>query len=115
MSKQDHTLEMLLDLAGETIVLSEGYWVKFEVMQVEESGNRPQGIKYSLTLHNDKNERIIGFDNAHKIPGKEEDSVYDHKHHVRQGNKIKEYHYETAEKLMRDFWKEVEELLGELQ
>ncbi len=42
MSKHDHTLEFLLDLDGEIIVLSEGYWVKFEAKRVRESGNRPQ-------------------------------------------------------------------------
>lgn len=114
MSKHDHTLEFLLDLDGEIIVLSEGYWVKFEAKRVRESGNRPQGIKYSLTLHNDKGERVIGFDNAHKIPGKGEYTTYDHKHHVRRGSRIKEYHYGTAGKLMEDFWQEVNDFLGEL-
>lgn len=115
MCWQDNTLEYLLELNGQIIVLSEGYWVKFEARQVKESGNRPQGIKYSLTLHNNKGKRVIGFDNAHKIPGKADDAIYDHKHHVRHESRIKEYDYDNAGKLMEDFWKEVDEFLGELK
>ncbi len=65
-----------------------------------------------MTLHNDKGERVIGFDNAHKIPGKGEYTTYDHKHHVRRGSRIKEYHYGTAGKLMEDFWQEVNDFFG---
>src|SRR5690348_13448431 len=100
MSIDDHTLKFLLELDGEIIILSEGYWVKFETRQVKESSTRPQGIKYSLTLHNNQGERIIGFDNAHKIPSNREDTIYDHKHHISHGKRIKGYCYKTAGKLM---------------
>jgi hypothetical protein len=42
MSKHDHTLEFLLDLDGEIIVLSEGYWVKFETRR---EGDQVIGLK----------------------------------------------------------------------
>lgn len=113
MDRPDHSLQGLLDLDGEIIVVSNGHWVKFEAKLIRPSGNRPHGIKYSLTLHNRKGDRIIGYDNAHKIPGMDEDSMFDHKHHVRHKSRVKEYQYENAGKLMIDFWKDVDDILGE--
>lgn len=114
MSKYDHTLESLLELHGEIIVISKEYWTKFEAKRVDESINRPQGIKYSLTLHNSQGKRVIGFDNSHEhdIRGKKKGGAWDHKHHIRHGNTVKEYIYETAGKLLADFWQEVDEFLG---
>ncbi len=61
--------ENLLDLDGLRYVIDEnlGLWVKFEVKHVPPTLNRPHGIKYSLTMHDRFNERLIGFDNAHAI------------------------------------------------
>ena len=74
---RDHSLDTLLDLDGTTFfsVEGQGYWVKFDVKRVATSAERPHGLKYSLTLHDPKNRRIVGFDNAHEIatgfgPGK---------------------------------------------
>jgi hypothetical protein len=67
--KQDHTLEMLLDLDDYTVVLEEGFWVKMEVKRVQSNSGKPFDIKYSLTLHNPEGGRILGFDNAHARPG----------------------------------------------
>ena len=66
MKAIDHTLENLLDLDGERIVVDDslGLWVKFEV---KKTVSRHQGIRYSLTLHNKNNKRIMGFDNSHEI------------------------------------------------
>ena len=46
---------------------------------------RPHGLNYSLTLHDDEGERLLGFDNAHAIregsgPGARTRNEYDHKH-----------------------------------
>ena len=38
--------------------------MKFEVIKTQ---SRQQGIKYSLTLHDKSNNRILGFDNGHEI------------------------------------------------
>lgn len=115
MAKHDHTLENLLDLDGNRYVLDErGHWVKFDVKRISKpEKNRPHGIKYSLTLHNKKGDRILGYDNAHKIPGKADDTEYDHKHHIRHGKRVKEYNFETATKLMEDFWCDVDNFLNE--
>ncbi len=67
---QDHTIENLLELDGDVYVIDEvqGYWVKFMVRRVVASPGRPHGIEYSLTMHDAKNQRLVGFDNAHPPP-----------------------------------------------
>jgi len=43
---------------------------KVEAIRVEPSLKMPHGVKYSLTLHNRSNKRVIGFDNAHSYKPK---------------------------------------------
>jgi hypothetical protein len=31
------------------------------------SEERPHGLDYSITLHGNENERLVGFDNAHAV------------------------------------------------
>ncbi len=102
--RQDHTLEMLLDLDGYTVVLGGGFWVKMEAKKVKSNTGKPFGIKYSLTLHNPDGTRILGFDNAHAKPGSSKKEPHDHIHR----GKIKPYAYANAEGLLKDFWQEVE-------
>ena len=47
--------------------MGQKYWTKITAVQVEVTVHRPHGIKYSLTLHDSNNSRILGFDNAHQI------------------------------------------------
>ena len=117
MNQEDKTIENLLDLDGIRYVIDErlGLWVKFEAKRVSPTKDRPHGIRYSLSLHNRSNERIMGFDNAHAIEhGKKVNvkakRVYDHWHRDDKDNG-RPYMYETADKLVEDFWKEVEKIL----
>ncbi|EKD53875.1 MAG: hypothetical protein ACD_60C00143G0017 [uncultured bacterium] len=116
MIQKDKTIENLLDLDGIRYVIDDqlGLWVKFEVKKVTATKERPHGIRYSLTLHDRFNKRMIGFDNAHAIQhrGKRKISpkiTYDHWH---RGNSDqgRPYHYLNAGKLLEDFWKEVSEI-----
>ena len=52
-------LENLLNLDGEVFPMDSGYWVKFDVKRVGVSISIPHGIKYSLTLHNKRNNRVV--------------------------------------------------------
>ena len=113
--EQDHTLENLLDLDGDIYVIDEtaGYWVKFVVRCVIPSPERPHGVEYSLTMHDSSNRRLVGFDNAHPVPGAKRpqrgtDRAYDHRHRM---GAVKPYPYENAAKLVADFWKTVDEVL----
>ena len=40
-------------------------WVKFDSWRVDPTAEIPHGIRYSLTLHDRFNHRILGYDNAH--------------------------------------------------
>lgn len=111
--QKDETLEFLLDLHGECYVVDEalGLWVKFEAWKVP-AENRKQGVRYSLSLHDRANQRIMGFDNAHVIeydgkryiPGKR---TFDHCH-FHEKDRGQPYFYQSAAKLLEDFWAEVD-------
>lgn len=121
MSLEDKTIENLLELDGVRYVIEEhlGLWVKFEVKRVEQSKDRPHGIRYALTLHDRSNARIMGFDNAHAIEYDGKKNVapkrtYDHWHRDgRDGGRP--YDYKNAGKLIEDFWKTVEKVLNRLE
>ncbi|MEX3957073.1 DUF6516 family protein [Trinickia sp. EG282A] len=113
---RDPSLDTLLYLDGERFVVDSGgkCWVKFEVRQCAVSAERPQGLRYSLTLHDEAGCRLLGFDNAHPIregsgPGARTRVEYDHTH---RGPKVRFYPYKDAAKLLADFWVEVEAILA---
>lgn len=106
--KYDHSLKTLIDLDGFIAEIGHGYWVKIEAKKVEKEKAKPHGIKYSLTLHNSKGERVLGYDNAHSIPHKASIIANDHKH---RSGKIIHYNYKDAGKLLEDFWRDVEQIL----
>lgn len=111
----DSGLDALLYLDGETFVVDSGgkCWAKFEATQCAVTAERPQGIRYSLTLHDETGSRLLGFDNAHPVreglgPGARTRIEYDHKH---RGRQVRFYIYEDAATLLADFWVEVERVL----
>lgn len=109
---QDFELETLLNLDGEIFRMEDGYWTKFEVKLVEADDNFPHGIRYSLTLHDRRNQRIVGFDNAHGIkPARRRFAgrkrTWDHKH---DKEKVLAYEFESPGQLIEDFWKEVDKI-----
>jgi hypothetical protein len=108
-SARDTSLDTLLDLHGQLLVVDEkgGRWVKFVVRRVPVTPQRPHGLDYSLTLHDASGERLVGFDNAHPIPGSKA-AVKDHKHRFRT---VKPYAYTDAATLLEDFWSEVDNVL----
>ena len=105
----DHGLEILLALHGVEMVLEYGYWIRFQVWAVNRESHIPHGIRYSLTLHDAQNKRLVGFDNAHAVKGSKKKfapraTTWDHQHHA---DKVLEYRFESAEKLLIDFWEAV--------
>jgi hypothetical protein len=101
----DPGIRNLLDLHSTQIEVGAGYWAKFEAQEVEADARRPDGIKYSLTLHAPSGERVIGFDNAHGVKGARH-TRWDHSHPA--GGEIRPYTFRDAGKLLEDFWKSVE-------
>jgi len=112
-SIEDASLDTLLDLDGEIFPMDNGYWTKFEAFRVTSTPQIPHGIKYSLTLHDRNNTRVVGFDNAHTFKPKKNKYVarkitWDHKHKM---EKVHPYEFASASRLIEDFWKDVEEIL----
>ena len=111
-SKEDETLETLLALDGEIFPMENGYWTKFEASKVTPTRQIPHGIRYSLTLHDRNNTRILGFDNAHGIKPKKKKYkarkiTWDHNH---KRQTVFPYEFESASRLLEDFWAEVERI-----
>lgn len=114
-SKTEHGLDALLELDGTTMVVDPlgQHWVKFVVLRVPCSPERPHGLNYSLTLHAADGERLVGFDNAHAVAEKRgatrvTKTEHDHKHRL---HTTKPYEYADALTLLVDFWSEVDRIL----
>lgn len=74
---------VLLGLHQQILDQEDGYWIKIEAWEVKASMSIPHGIRYSLTLHNPRGVRILGYDNAHspKFSGYTNRKLpYDHRH-----------------------------------
>jgi len=111
--KDDFGLETLLDLDGEIFPMENGFWIKFEAFKTEPSQQIPHGVKYSLTLHDRNNTRVLGFDNAHAYKPRRKKYgarkiTWDHLHKI---DKAHPYEFESAGQLLEDFWAAVEEVL----
>lgn len=111
--KKDPSLENLLLMSSEIFPMDNGYWTKIEAYEVKPDEHIPHGIRYSLTLHNKNNQRVLGFDNAHAYkPRKKKYGghkiAWDHKHKEEQ---VDPYEFETAGQLLEDFWKAVEQTI----
>ena len=109
MADVDLELAFLISLDGHEFRLMTGYTVKIEARVVAATRHRPQGLKYSLTLHDLANRRIYGIDNAH---GMRRQTEYDHRHTYGR-RKIVGYMYRGAAELLADFYLEVERILKE--
>ena len=62
--------------------MEDGYRTKFEVKLVKADDNFPNGIRCSLTLHDRRNQRIVGFDNAMGLSRQGDDSQEENQHGI---------------------------------
>lgn len=119
MSK-DPGLDVLLELNGTEYTEENGYWYRIEAWIVEPTKERPHGIRYNLTLHNNFNKRILGFDNAHAVKPKKKSRFsgriveFDHVHN-HPLDKGTPYSFSNAEQLLKDFFNRVNQVLDELK
>lgn len=117
-SANEDDIRNLLELHGLTAEVGGGFWISFKVRQVEQSPERPYGIQYSLTLHKPGNDRIVGYDNAHRpkigtgpaSASRSRAHAFDHRHF--KGH-VTPYRFEGPGKLLEDFWADVETILRE--
>ena len=112
---RDPSLDTLLNLDGHVFYMGDkGHRVQFDVASVSPTPERPRGLKYSLTVHDPRGERIAGFDNAHAVPATKGPGgkrlEYDHKHRLKN---VRPYDYSNAAALLEDFWNLAEAVLKE--
>lgn len=119
MRDRDPSLDALLGLHGTTCVLTEDlrYEVRLRLWRVDPSPERPHGLAYALNLHgpdpgDPKDNRLVGFDNAHSAPGSgpAPRRTWDHKHRLRTAQP---YDYDDAGTLVADFWEAVAQMMRE--
>jgi uncharacterized protein DUF6516 len=75
-SERGCSLDTLLNSDGESFPMNNGCWVKFEAKAMPVSKEVPHGIKYSLTLHDRMNNRVVGFDNAHAVKSQKTERLF---------------------------------------
>jgi hypothetical protein len=109
---RDPNLDVLLDLDGQVLVVDPdgGHWVRFAVTRVPATSDKPHGLDYSLTLRGPDGERLVGFDNAHRIERQRRGEPHDHRHRLRT---VQAYDYRDAASLLSDFWAAVDAVLRE--
>lgn len=86
-------LRILFDLQTERQDVSGGWWWKVDVWMSKEA---PGGIRYALSLHNPLGIRVLGYDNDHL------------RHHRHPPEKGRPYAFTTCEKLIVDFFEDVD-------
>jgi Family of unknown function (DUF6516) len=117
MKHDDPGVEWFLDLDGSVFFIDEKckYRIMINAKRTDVTPECPHGLNYSLTLHDSKNERILGFDNAHPVPANKGPSGKKHKFHDHKHRKTRTviYKFTTTEKLLEDFWISVDQILAE--
>ncbi|MSO93379.1 MAG: hypothetical protein EXQ86_08275 [Rhodospirillales bacterium] len=113
----DYGLEFLLAFDGRVHHLEQGYWIKFAIKRVKAVTQQPHGLSYSFTLHAPDGRRLVGFDNAHKVPAagsrfRPRPDATDHWHRA-EHDQGRPYEFKDAETLIDDFFNEVERVLRE--
>jgi len=114
-AREDATLSRLLELDDEIMEMGKGYWVKIHAVKVPPTPSKPHGVDYSLCLLDPNGNRLVCYDNSHPIaagrpPSRRKSKTRDHKH---QRTIIRPYDYSNAEKLLEDFWNDVDKVLKE--
>jgi hypothetical protein len=109
-------LNYFLDLHSSRIGYDNGYWVAIRAVRVEPDEGRPHGLQYSLTLHDQNGDRILGYDNSHRVnaatgPARKSKRPATLDHIDRKGGKSVPYRFTTPFKLLEDFFTAVDDIL----
>jgi hypothetical protein len=102
----DEAMRRLLDYDRRRYWLVNGWSIRFRIAEIAASAERPHGIKYAMTLHDVDGTRLLGFDNAHGVPGAQ---AYDHRHRFRRAAELVAYEFRGADELISDFFAAVEQ------
>jgi Family of unknown function (DUF6516) len=102
----DEAMQRLLDYDRRRYWLVNGWSIRFRLTEVATGPERPQGVKYALTLHDVDGTRLLGFDNAHGVSRAQ---AYDHRHRFRRTAELVSYEFRGADELICDFFAAVEQ------
>ena len=108
---------VLEDYDGYEFVFEQGYCARFEFRR-DENRDGAHPYKYALTLHSPSGKRLVGFDNAHPVRwmsgrfGRR--SVGADHWHRDAADKGRPYEFKSQQRLLEDFFQEVERVLREL-
>lgn len=110
--------DYILDLHRQKIGYDNGYWVTIRVTRVEPDEGRPHGLQYAFTLHDENDDRILGYDNSHAVdmatgPARRSKRPSAFDHIDRRGKASVPYEFTTPFQLVADFFAEVERILKE--
>jgi len=100
----DEAMWRLLDYNRRRYWLENGWSIRFRIAEAPVSLGRPNGIKYSFTLHDIDGTRLLGFDNAHGVP---QATAFDHRHRFRRTQELVRYNFVGADELLCDFFNAV--------
>lgn len=109
--QDDWDIEWLLSLDRQRVGIENGYWWTVRVSKVEPSQERPHGLKYSITLHDSHDDRVLGFDNSHPIdvasgPARKSKRRTEYDHKDVRGKDSESYEFTSPERLIEDFFAE---------
>ncbi len=115
--REDPSITYFLELDGCVHFVDKHcrYRIEIKAKRTDATPERPYGLSYSLTLHDSKDQRILGFDNAHPVPANRGPSgrkhrFHDHRHRY---DKTRIYRFVDTEKLITDFYRAVDQVLKE--
>src|SRR5688572_26560400 len=109
----EHERDYFLSFDRKLIRYEKGFWTTFRVTAVPPSPERPHGFQYSLSLHDEHDDRMLGYNNAHPVahrsgPARKSRSAVEYDHINRRGRRTVPYKFTTPYKLMEDFFNEVD-------
>ena len=115
---RDWAVEWLLSIDQQRVGLESGYWWTVRAYEVELHEGQPYGLSYSITLHDPKGDRVLGFDNAHPVdvatgPARKSRRpvTWDHKH--ARGQRSVPYAFVSPARLVEDFFDAMNDYLTE--
>lgn len=117
MNQPDSSIDTLLDLDGSVLEQEGGFWMKIDAKRVDPTEFIPHGVRYSLTLHDQRGIRVLGYDNAHAVKPRGKFKFagqrlpYDHKHGS-SSDKGVPYTFSSAQGLLEDFFAEVDKVIA---
>jgi hypothetical protein len=95
-------LRALVELAG-CYSMTNGWQVVIRAEWVDISPGRPQGLRYALILQDERQRRLLAFDNSHAVDGKE-DEPFDHEHRANAAGRTYAYRFVSGGQLTTDFF-----------